>query len=81
MTSHSEGAHSGMLQVMAERLRPSSWSGSLAVILEQRRPLIRHFFADEDPAARQAARAIDHSLQREIDAEAKQEVKRDERFE
>jgi hypothetical protein len=43
--------------------------------------LIRHFFDDEDPAARQAARAIDHSLQREIDAEAKQEVKRDERFE
>jgi hypothetical protein len=71
----------GMLQGLAERLRPTSWSGSLAVVLEQRRPLIQHFFDDEDPAVRQAARAIDHSLQREIDAEAEREVKRDERFE
>jgi hypothetical protein len=70
-----------MLQVLAERLRPSSWSGSLAVVLEQRRPLIQHFFDDEDPSVREAARGIDHSLQREIDAEAEREVKRDERFE
>jgi hypothetical protein len=70
-----------MLQGLAERLRPSSWSGSLAVVLEQRRPLVQRFFDDEDPAVRQAARAIDHSLQREIDAEAEREVKRDERFE
>ncbi|HSO81824.1 hypothetical protein [Thiocapsa sp.] len=73
-----------MLKGLAEGLRPSSWSGSLAVVLEQRRPLIQRFFNDEDPAVRQAARAIDHSLQREIDAEAERderEIKRDERFE
>ncbi|HYN79711.1 MAG TPA: hypothetical protein VES73_18170 [Lamprocystis sp. (in: g-proteobacteria)] len=70
-----------ILQRLAERLRPSAWGGSLAVILEQRRPLIQPFLTDADPAVRQAARAIDQALQREIAAEAASAVSRDERFE
>jgi hypothetical protein len=66
---------------LAERLRPRIWGGSLADILERRRPLIQQFFHDNDPAVCQVAREIDSHLQREIAAEAAREVNRDERFE
>jgi len=70
-----------LLKVLGVRLRPSHWGGSLADILERRRPLIQQFFADQDPAVRQVAREIDRYLQREIADEVAREVNRDERFE
>jgi hypothetical protein len=70
-----------LFQRLAERLRPSGWTGSLADTLERRRPLIQQFFSDDDPTVRQIAREIDSRLQREIAAEAAPEVNRDERFE
>jgi hypothetical protein len=70
-----------LLKHLAGRLSPRSWSGSLADILERRRPLIQRFFADEDPAVCQVAREIDSHLERKIAAEAACEVNRDERFE
>ena len=70
-----------VLRSLAAQLHPSGWSGSLADILEQRRPLIQHFLDDEDPALRQVAREVDGALFEEIAAERSREVDRDERFE
>jgi hypothetical protein len=70
-----------MLQRLAQHFRPSGWIGSLAVILEERRPLIQPFLTDADPAVIRAASVIDQVLQREIAAEAEREINRDERFE
>ena len=70
-----------MLRGLTARLHPSGWSGSLADILEQRRPLIQHFLDDEDPAVRQVAREFGDALLTDIAAERSREVNRDERFE
>lgn len=70
-----------LLKHLAGRLSPSGWVGSLADILERRRPLLQQFFGDQDPALRHAAREIDSQLQRDIAVEAAREVTRDERFE
>jgi len=70
-----------VLRGLADQLHPSGWSGSLADILEQRRPLIQHFLDDEDLAVRQVAREVDGALLDDIAAERSREVDRDERFE
>jgi hypothetical protein len=70
-----------VLKGLGTQIHPSSWSGSLADILEKRRPLLRHFLHDGDPAVREVARKLDHDLLQEIDAERSREVGRDERFE
>ena len=70
-----------VLRGLTARLHPSGWSGSLADILEQRRPLIQHFLDDEDPAVRQVAREFGDALLTDIAAERSREVNRDERFE
>lgn len=70
-----------VLQGLATQFHPSGWSGSLADILERRRPLLQAFLNDDDPAVRQVARETDDSLQREIALERAHEANRDERFE
>lgn len=35
--------------IITERFQPRSWSGSLADILEQRKPLFDEFSSDKDP--------------------------------
>jgi hypothetical protein len=70
-----------VLRSLAIQLHPSGWSGSLADILERRRPLFQPFLGDDDPAVCQVARETDDWLQRKIAAERQREVSRDERFE
>lgn len=70
-----------VLQGLASQIHPSGWSGSLADILERRRPLFQAFLDDDDPAVRQVARETDDGLQREIAFRRSHEVERDERFE
>ncbi len=90
VTTWSEGAlallragpdRAAVLRALATQLHQSSGSGSLADILERRRPLLQELLADDDPAVRQAAREIDDGLQQEIESERSLEVNRDERFE
>lgn len=66
---------------LASQLHPSAWSGSLADILERRRPLLQPFLGDDDPAVRQVARETDDEIQQEIVSRRLREVSRDERFE
>ena len=70
-----------VLQSLATQLYPGGGFGSLADILERRRPLFQGFLVDDDPGVRQVARETDDSLQREIASERRGEVNRDERFE
>lgn len=70
-----------VLRRLAAQLYPSGWSGSLAVVLEQRVPLIQQFINDDDPAVRQVAREIKDGLLEGIDKERSREIDRDERFE
>jgi hypothetical protein len=70
-----------VLQGLASQIHPRGWSGSLADILERRRPLFQAFLDDDDPAVRQVARETDDRLQREITFERSREGERDERFE
>ena len=70
-----------VLRDLAAQLHPRLGFGSLADILEQRRPLIQHFLDDEDPAVCKVAREIDNALLEDIPAERSREVDRDERFE
>jgi hypothetical protein len=70
-----------VLQGLGIQLHPSGWSGSVAVILEKRRPLIQQFLDDQDPEVRQVARAVDYALLQDIEGECSSEVDRDERFE
>ena len=90
VTTWSEGAlalvraapnRAAVLRGLATQLRPRACFGSLADILERRRPLFQGFLADDDPGVRQVARETDESLQREIASERRGEVNRDERFE
>lgn len=70
-----------VLRGLATQLRPRGWSGSLADILERRRPLFQAFLAADDPAVRQVARETDDWLQQESASDRLHEVNRDERFE
>jgi hypothetical protein len=70
-----------VLRGLATQLYPRVFSGSLADILDRRRPLFQEFLADDDPAVRQVARETDDLLQQEISSERLREVNRDERFE
>ncbi|WP_143741861.1 type 1 periplasmic-binding domain-containing protein [Thiorhodovibrio frisius] len=70
-----------VLQGLASQIHPRGWAGSLADILERRRPLFQAFLDDDDPALRQVARETDDGLQREIVLRRSHEAERDERFE
>jgi hypothetical protein len=73
-----------LLRTLERRLRPTAWGGSLAVVLERRRPLLRPFLADRDPEVQRFAKEIDERLQAEIAYESEREAardRRDERFE
>jgi hypothetical protein len=62
-----------MLQI-ANRLRPSSWSGSLAVKLESRLALLRELPIGDDAAARSAHGDAIRRLQEQIDRERAAEL-------
>lgn len=70
-----------VLRALATQLHPSGWVGSLADILELRRPLFQSFICDDDPAVREVALETDDCLRREIASRRLREVNRDERFE
>ena len=74
-----------VLKRLVERFRPSSWSGSLASILETRLPLLRRLESDSDPVIAQLAREQIPLLVDEIERarawETKMDRDRDERFE
>lgn len=74
-----------LLEVYAQRIRPLSWSGSLAATTESRLPLLQQLFDHADPAVAAFARAEESRLRREVDQQRRQETKQDsttdERFE
>jgi len=74
-----------VLSNLVSRLRPTSWSGSMAAILSSRAELLHELCDREDHALAEYAREAYATLQREIAAEREWETKhsreRDERFE
>ena len=74
-----------ILESTTNNMRPSSWSGSLHLILEQRAVLFEGLEEHADPAIRKLAAEMAKLLQRWIDSERTWEKdthkNRDERFE
>lgn len=60
---------------------PHYWSGSLADLLEERRPLIQQFINDQDPRVSSVAQRINDSLLKQIDKARSFEAHRDRGFE
>jgi hypothetical protein len=74
-----------VLKELARRLRPMSWSGSRAVAMEIRLPLLQKLASHADPAVAEFARAEEARLKAEVEVERQNENRedkdRDERFE
>jgi hypothetical protein len=74
-----------VLKELARRLRPMSWSGSRAVAMEMRLPLLQQVANHADPAVAKFARDEEMRLKAEIEVEKQNENRedkdRDERFE
>jgi hypothetical protein len=74
-----------VLKQLARRLRPMSWSGSRAVAMEMRLPLLQKLASYADPAVAEFARAEEVRLKAEVELEKQHENRddkeRDERFE
>jgi len=70
-----------VLAAFSSHFQPSSWSGSLADILEGRRVLPRMFLSDSDPRVVAWAAEQDAELGRQAELERRRERRTDERFE
>jgi hypothetical protein len=74
-----------VLKVFARRLRPTGWSGSRAVAMETRLPLLQKLINHADLAVAKFARDEEARLKAEVEVEKKNESRedrdRDERFE
>jgi len=70
-----------MLTAFGSHFQPRSWSGSLAVILENRRTLPQAFLSDPDPRVAAWAREKDAWLARKAEAERLNVRQKDESFE
>ena len=70
-----------VLEIFASRFRPSSWSGSLAATLEQRRSLPRFFLSDPRPEVVKWAREADEGLESQTVQARKLDRRSDETFE
>lgn len=75
----------GVLNAFFRRLRPTSWSGSLAIAMEMRLPLLRALKAHADPSVVALATAAEARLNADIVAQREYERREDrwadERFE
>lgn len=63
-----------VLSIITERFHPRSWSGSLADILEQRKPLLDEFASDDDTSLNQEIEAAKANFQKWIDSERKRDA-------
>lgn len=63
-----------VLSIITERFRPSSWSGSLAGILEKRKPLLNEFVSEEDTSLNNEIETVKANFQKWIDTEKVREA-------
>lgn len=66
-----------VLNEIVQRLHPSSWSGSLATVLEQRKKLLNSLPGIEVPGLAATVAEVDARLQKAIDAERRSEKEED----